>query len=169
MGGATAIEASAAGAAPWTLRRVVTAGVIGNVLEWYDFAVYGFFAPILAAQFFPAEDPQVTLLISVDRPPFDTGDRFGGTAAAPLFGELAPAIVHELGIQPSVTANSCAPAGCGPAGAAPAPAPAEGGEETAPAPAPPAEPEAYFPSRIREQQTQKSQRRGLSNLFGLVR
>lgn len=55
-------EASATSAAPWTLRRVVTAGVIGNVLEWYDFAVYGFFAPILAAQFFPSTDPRVSLL-----------------------------------------------------------------------------------------------------------
>ena len=62
MGAAIEIEARAASAAPWTLRRVVTAGVIGNVLEWYDFAVYGFFAPILAAQFFPAEDPRVSLL-----------------------------------------------------------------------------------------------------------
>jgi MHS family proline/betaine transporter-like MFS transporter len=41
---------------------VVTAGVIGNVLEWYDFAVYGFFAPILAAQFFPSSDRMVSLL-----------------------------------------------------------------------------------------------------------
>lgn len=49
-------------ARPWTLRRVVTAGVIGNVLEWYDFAVYGFFAPILAAQFFPSSDRMVSLL-----------------------------------------------------------------------------------------------------------
>ncbi len=48
--------------APWTLRRVVSAGVIGNVLEWYDFAVYGFFAPILATQFFPGDDPRVSLL-----------------------------------------------------------------------------------------------------------
>jgi MHS family proline/betaine transporter-like MFS transporter len=40
----------------------VTAGVIGNVLEWYDFAVYGFFAPILAAQFFPSDDRMVSLL-----------------------------------------------------------------------------------------------------------
>jgi MHS family proline/betaine transporter-like MFS transporter len=60
--GAIGIEASATRAAPWTLRRVVTAGVIGNVLEWYDFAVYGFFAPILAAQFFPSTDPRVSLL-----------------------------------------------------------------------------------------------------------
>ena len=46
----------------WSLRRVVTAAVIGNVLEWYDFAVYGFFAPILASQFFPAGDRVVSLL-----------------------------------------------------------------------------------------------------------
>jgi MHS family proline/betaine transporter-like MFS transporter len=46
----------------WTLRRVVSAGVIGNVLEWYDFAVYGFFTPILATQFFPSEDRVVSLL-----------------------------------------------------------------------------------------------------------
>ena len=46
----------------WSLRRIVTAGVIGNVLEWYDFAVYGFFAPILAAQFFPGDDPVAKLL-----------------------------------------------------------------------------------------------------------
>jgi hypothetical protein len=25
-------------------RRVVAAGMIGNVLEWYDFAIYGYFA-----------------------------------------------------------------------------------------------------------------------------
>lgn len=49
-------------AAPWSLKRVVTAGVIGNVLEWYDFAVYGFFAPVLAAQFFPSDDERVSLL-----------------------------------------------------------------------------------------------------------
>lgn len=47
---------------PWSLHRVVTAGVIGNVLEWYDFAVYGFFAPVLAQQFFPSGDRMVSLL-----------------------------------------------------------------------------------------------------------
>ncbi len=63
MGVTADIErASAASASPWTMRRVVTAGVIGNVLEWYDFAVYGFFAPILAAKFFPAADPRGSLL-----------------------------------------------------------------------------------------------------------
>ena len=27
--------------------RVLAAGFVGNVLEWYDFAVYGFFAPTI--------------------------------------------------------------------------------------------------------------------------
>jgi MHS family proline/betaine transporter-like MFS transporter len=51
-------EAAGVERAPaWSLRRIVTAGVIGNVLEWYDFAVYGYFAATLGAQFFPADDP----------------------------------------------------------------------------------------------------------------
>lgn len=40
----------------------VIAGCIGNVLEWYDFALYGFFAPILAKLFFPSEDQLSSLL-----------------------------------------------------------------------------------------------------------
>jgi MHS family proline/betaine transporter-like MFS transporter len=30
------------------------AGTVGNVMEWYDFALYGFFVPVLAQLFFPA-------------------------------------------------------------------------------------------------------------------
>jgi cell division protein FtsI (penicillin-binding protein 3) len=57
--------------------------------------------------FFPAEDPQVTVLISVDEPPAGTNDRFGGTAAAPVFAELAPTLIHELGIIPTPGASAC--------------------------------------------------------------
>ena len=57
--------------------------------------------------FFPAEDPQVTVLISVDEPPAGTDDRFGGTAAAPVFAELAPTLIHELGIVPAPGATGC--------------------------------------------------------------
>ena len=44
------------------LRRAVLAGVAGNVLEWYDFAVYGFFAAAIGARFFPASDPTASLI-----------------------------------------------------------------------------------------------------------
>ena len=43
-------------------RKAIAAAVLGNVLEWYDFAVYGFLATILATQIFPAEDEATALL-----------------------------------------------------------------------------------------------------------
>lgn len=58
--------------------------------------------------FFPADNPQVTVLVSVDEPPAETDDRFGGTAAAPVFAELAPTLIHELGITPSAGDTGCA-------------------------------------------------------------
>ena len=33
-------------------RRVIVAGIIGNVLEWYDFFVSGFFATAIGQAFF---------------------------------------------------------------------------------------------------------------------
>ena len=44
-------------------RRAILAAVIGNVLEWYDFAVYAYMATIIAKQFFPAGD-EITSLLS---------------------------------------------------------------------------------------------------------
>lgn len=37
---------------------------LGSSLEWYDFALYGFFAPVFAKQFFPPADPQANLIES---------------------------------------------------------------------------------------------------------
>jgi MFS transporter, MHS family, proline/betaine transporter len=52
-----------AAAAP-RLNRVIVAATIGNILEWFDFLVYGFFAATLAEVFFPTSDPTVSLLIT---------------------------------------------------------------------------------------------------------
>src|SRR6478672_7169666 len=43
-------------------RRTVLAGIAGNVMEWYDFAVYGYFAPIIGQHFFPSDDPAASLI-----------------------------------------------------------------------------------------------------------
>ena len=43
-------------------RRLVIAGVVGNVLEWYDFSVYGFFAPAIGANFFPSHSKSAELI-----------------------------------------------------------------------------------------------------------
>jgi len=37
--------------------RLLAAGIMGNLLEWFDFAVYGFFAVTIGKLFFPEADP----------------------------------------------------------------------------------------------------------------
>src|ERR1700760_3138040 len=46
------------------LSSVIVAATIGNMLEWFDFLVYGFFAAILAEVFFPAGNSTISLLIT---------------------------------------------------------------------------------------------------------
>ncbi len=45
-----------------TNRRTIIAGVVGNVMEWYDFAIYGYFAPIIGAHFFPSDDASTSVI-----------------------------------------------------------------------------------------------------------
>lgn len=58
--------------------------------------------------FFPARDPQVTILVSIDEPDSSSRDRFGGTAAAPVFARLVPNVMQELGIEATGTGTGCA-------------------------------------------------------------
>jgi MHS family proline/betaine transporter-like MFS transporter len=44
--------------------RTALAGLIGNVLEWFDFAVYGYFASDIGRQFFPRSSPTAQQLLS---------------------------------------------------------------------------------------------------------
>src|SRR5215467_2518593 len=46
------------------LSGVIIAATIGNVLEWFDFLVYGFFAVTIAEVFFPSDNPTVSLLVT---------------------------------------------------------------------------------------------------------
>ena len=43
-------------------RRAVGAAVMGNLLEWYDFAVYGYLATVIAKKFFAPGDDLAALL-----------------------------------------------------------------------------------------------------------
>jgi len=48
---------------PKDKRKVsIIAGVIGNVIEWYDFALYGYMAAIISHLFFPNESRALSLL-----------------------------------------------------------------------------------------------------------
>jgi len=93
--------------------RVIAAGVIGNMLEWYDFAIYGYFAGQIGRTFFPSKDPvtQVLAAFSIFAVGFlmrplggavvgYIGDRFGRQAAL-TFSVTAMAVPTFLvGILP---------------------------------------------------------------------
>ena len=57
--------------------------------------------------YFPAANPQVTMLVSIDEPDASSRDRFGGTAAATVFARLVPGIMHELDIEATGAGTGC--------------------------------------------------------------
>jgi MHS family proline/betaine transporter-like MFS transporter len=59
---------------------------MGNVMEWYDFAVYGYFAMVIGDQFFPATDPAVSLIAS-----------FGAFAAGFLMRPIGGLVFGRIG------------------------------------------------------------------------
>ncbi|MGO8916844.1 MAG: MFS transporter [Stellaceae bacterium] len=59
----TSIAVGAAGGA--RRREAVVAGVIGNVLEWYDFAVYAYLVPVISQLFFPDANAYKSLLTTL--------------------------------------------------------------------------------------------------------
>jgi len=67
-------------------RKALIAGISGNVLEWYDFTVYGFFATVIGALFFPDEDKVVQLISA-----------FGVFAAGYLMRPIGGALFGYIG------------------------------------------------------------------------
>src|SRR6202047_313744 len=50
---------------PANFRRVITAAAGGNVIEWYDFYIFGSLATILAVKFFEKSHPVAALLSTI--------------------------------------------------------------------------------------------------------
>ena len=67
-------------------KKSLFAGLSGNILEWYDFTVYGFFATVIGSQFFPDEDKVVQLISA-----------FGVFAAGYLMRPLGGVIFGHIG------------------------------------------------------------------------
>jgi len=68
------------------IRKVIAAGMIGNVLEWYDFAIYGYFAATIGRQFFPHENAVAQLLSA-----------FGIFAVGYLMRPVGGALIGHIG------------------------------------------------------------------------
>jgi MFS family permease len=74
----------------------VGAAILGNALEFYDFTVYAAFATWLAKAFFPADNPNTSLLLTVAT--------FGvGFVARPLGGVVIGAYADRYGRKPAMT------------------------------------------------------------------
>lgn len=71
---------------PASTRRIVAAGTIGNLLEWYDFAIYGYFAATIGRVFFPAQNAVAQILAA-----------FGIFALGYLMRPLGGIVVGHIG------------------------------------------------------------------------
>jgi MHS family proline/betaine transporter-like MFS transporter len=84
---------------PHNIRRQV-AGSVGNILEWYDFAVYGFLAPAMSPLFFP-DDDKLSALINT------YGIFAAGYLMRPLggvvFGHIGDRFGRKRALQLSIT------------------------------------------------------------------
>ena len=67
-------------------KKIIAAGIIGNVIEYYDFALIGFLAVMMGKLFFPSDDPFLSLLGS-----------FGAFAAGMIMRPLGAAVFGHIG------------------------------------------------------------------------
>ncbi|MGH9527042.1 MAG: MFS transporter [Terriglobales bacterium] len=67
-------------------RRAWLAGAVGNILEWYDFGLYGLLAPVLARLFFPGQSHFAALL-----------DVYGGFAAGFAMRPIGAWVLGRIG------------------------------------------------------------------------
>lgn len=66
--------------------RIVAAGIIGNIIEYYDFALIGFLAVMMGNLFFPSDDPFLSLLGS-----------FGAFAAGMVMRPVGALVFGHIG------------------------------------------------------------------------
>ncbi len=67
-------------------RRLIVAGAAGNILEWYDFSIYGFFALAIGQHFFPSRSESTELI-----------DAYGAFAAGFLMRPIGAILFGRIG------------------------------------------------------------------------
>lgn len=97
-----------------TRKKAVVAATIGNFVEWYDFTIYGYFATVIAAQYFTSEDPLTSIMSTfavfgvafVVRPLGalvigSIGDRIGRRATLSVVILLMSGATFMIGVTPT--------------------------------------------------------------------
>ena len=91
---------------------MTVAGKTGTAYKRQDNGTYAaddgsrsYFASFVG--FIPAQQPRFTVLVSIDEPNAASLDRFGGTAAAPVFANIAQVLISELDIRPDAADLGC--------------------------------------------------------------
>nr|WP_244305790.1 hypothetical protein [Paraburkholderia lacunae] len=88
-----------------TGRRIVFSSSVGNAPEWFDFLVYGYFATIMAKQFFPLQDEWLSTLLAIAIVGISFLMRSLGTVVLGIYGDrkgreatltLAIALMSEI-------------------------------------------------------------------------
>ncbi|CAH2810404.1 MAG: Uncharacterized MFS-type transporter [Candidatus Burkholderia crenata] len=79
--------------------KIVIAAIIGNLLEFFDFTVYSFFALTIAKLFFPAHDPVVSTLLALSAFAI-------GFVAHPVGSFVLDHYADKRGRRAALTANS---------------------------------------------------------------
>ncbi len=87
---AVALRSREAGGLTGPQWRTIVLASLGGALEFYDFIIYGIFAQSIAAAFFPATDPRVSLVLSFSV-------FAGGYLARPFGGMLLGALGDRFG------------------------------------------------------------------------
>ncbi len=96
----------------YLMKKVVISGMIGNGLEWYDYALYAQFASIIGKHFFPDSTMRETLTLAVFAAGFivrplggivlgNIGDRFGRRNALVIGITTMAVPTAAIGLLPS--------------------------------------------------------------------
>lgn len=69
-----------------SVRKNIVGAALGNVVQWYDYAVYAYMAPVIGRLFFPSDDPFESMIST-----------FGAFAAGYISGPIGALLFGHIG------------------------------------------------------------------------
>src|ERR1700710_1027502 len=95
---------------PSDFRRVIVAASVGNVIEWYDFYIFGSLAAVLSVKFFEQSHPVAALLSTIAL--FTAGFLIRPLGAF-LFGWMGDRVGRKVSVPNTLRGMGLGPGGIG--------------------------------------------------------